>query len=141
MNWMCLPHTDHITITSMSYLSTAALSESQALDLSLQRAQLLPEPGLSSIQSLLHLLLTVHVLLVALVLHHPDLLVAVVLHTAQTTLKAVQDLSPHAGQLDVQDLVDISGGAGAWDGPAWSSFQQPLQLTVMTQDHPLRTPR
>lgn len=127
---------DHVTVT---YLSTAALSESQALNLSLQRAQLLPEPGLSSFQRLLHLLLTIDVIPVALPLHLPNLRVAVALQAGQTALKAVQDLGPHSGQLDVQDVVQMSGGAGAGDGPASSSFQQLLQLAIMTQDHPLRT--
>lgn len=139
--WICLLHvfTDPITIISMSYLSTAALSESQALDLSLQRAQLLSDPSLSSIQRLLHLLLAVHVLPVALLLHLPNPRVTVALQTAQTALKAIQDLSPHVSQLGVQDLVQMNSGARDRDGPASSSLQQPLQLAIMTQDHPLRT--
>lgn len=124
---------------SCLYLSTAALGQSQALDLSLQGAQLLPEPGLPSVQTLLHLLLAIHVLPVALALHLPHLLVTVVLVARQTALEAIQDLSPHAIQLGVQDLIEMSGGAGAGDGTASGSVQQPLQLSIMAQDHSLKT--
>lgn len=60
-----------------SYLSTAALSQSQTLNLSLQRAQLLSEPSFSAVQRMLHLLLAIHVLPVALPLHLPNLLITV----------------------------------------------------------------
>ncbi|KAG7228228.1 hypothetical protein INR49_009088 [Caranx melampygus] len=88
---------------------------------------------------LLHLLLTIHVLPVALLLHLPNLPVTVVLQTSQTTFKAIQDFSAHVRQSGVNNLIDMSSGAGARDWPASGSFQQPLELAIMTQHHSLGT--
>lgn len=93
------------------YLSTTALGQSQALDLSLQGAQLLPDSSFPSIQRLLHLFLTIKVILKALLLHLTDLCVAVILQIGQTALEAIQDVRSHSSQLDVEDLVQRSAGA------------------------------
>ncbi|KAF3860579.1 hypothetical protein F7725_000834 [Dissostichus mawsoni] len=68
---------------------------------------------------LLHLLLAVHVLPMALVLHRPNPLVTVVLQAGQTALKSIKDLSSYASQLGVQDLFHIKRGAR--DRPSSSS--------------------
>ncbi|TNN44618.1 hypothetical protein EYF80_045188 [Liparis tanakae] len=115
-----------------------ALRERQALDLSLQRAQLLPDAGLPSVQRLTHLLAAVQVLAAALALHRPHLLVAVALQAGEAALEAVQDLGPHPGQPGVQDLLQVRRRAGLRDGPAPGPFHEPLQLAIVAQDHPLR---